>query len=40
MTASPNLDQMTPDQLRALATQLLSQVDLMGSIRSINPVFL
>jgi hypothetical protein len=30
MTASPNLDQLTPDQLRALAAQLLSQVDTMG----------
>ena len=30
MTSSPNLDQMTPDQLRALAAQLLSQVDTMG----------
>jgi len=27
MTSSPNLDQMTPDQLRAFAAQLLSQVD-------------
>ena len=30
MTSSPNLDQMTPDQLRALAKQLLSKVDTMG----------
>lgn len=33
MTSSPNLDQMTPEQLRALAEQaiqLLSQVDSMG----------
>ncbi|MBD1590358.1 IS66 family transposase zinc-finger binding domain-containing protein, partial [Pseudomonas typographi] len=30
MTSSPNLDQMTPDQLRALAAQLLSKVDTMG----------
>ncbi|MEE4959450.1 IS66 family transposase, partial [Pseudomonas alliivorans] len=30
MTSSPNLDQMSPDQLRALAAQLLSQVDTMG----------
>ncbi len=30
MTSSPNLDQMTPDQLRALAAQLLSQVETMG----------
>ncbi|MGY2184465.1 transposase domain-containing protein, partial [Pseudomonas agarici] len=30
MTSSPNLDQMTPDQLRAFATQLLSQVETMG----------
>jgi capsid portal protein len=30
MTASPNLDQLTPDQLRALAAQLLTQVDVMG----------
>ncbi len=30
MTSSPNLDQMTPDQLRALAMQLLSKVDTMG----------
>ncbi|MCO6060536.1 IS66 family transposase, partial [Pseudomonas sp. MOB-449] len=30
MTASPNLDQLTPDQLRALAAQLLTQVDMMG----------
>ncbi|EKT4480464.1 hypothetical protein QEM02_000524 [Pseudomonas putida] len=33
MTSSPNLDQMTPEQLRALAEQamqLLSQVDAMG----------
>ena len=30
MTSLPNLDQMSPDQLRALAAQLLSQVDTMG----------
>jgi transposase len=30
MNSSPNLDQMTPDQLRALAAQLLSKVDTMG----------
>ena len=30
MTSSPNLDQLTPDQLRALAAQLLLQVDTMG----------
>jgi hypothetical protein len=30
MTSLPTLDQMTPDQLRALAAQLLSQVDTMG----------
>ncbi len=30
MTSSPNLDQMSSDQLRALAAQLLSQVDTMG----------
>jgi len=30
MTSSPNLDQMTPDQLRTLAAQLLSKVDTMG----------
>ena len=30
MTSSPNLDQMSPDQLRALAAQLLSQVDSLG----------
>jgi transposase len=30
MTSSSNLDQMTPDQLRAFAAQLLSQVDTMG----------
>ncbi|EMF0829950.1 IS66 family transposase, partial [Pseudomonas aeruginosa] len=30
MTSSPNLDQMTPDQLRALAAQLMSQVDSLG----------
>jgi len=30
MTSSPNLDRMTPDQLRAFAAQLLSQVDTMG----------
>ena len=30
MTSSPNLDQMTSDQLRALAAQLLSKVDTMG----------
>jgi hypothetical protein len=35
MTSSPNLDQMTPEQLRALAEQamqLLSQVDSMGHL--------
>lgn len=30
MTSSPNLDQMSPDQLRALAAQLLSQIDSLG----------
>ncbi|WP_122290102.1 IS66 family transposase [Pseudomonas savastanoi] len=30
MTSSSNLDQMSPDQLRTLAAQLLSQVDKMG----------
>ena len=30
MTSSPNLDQMSPDQLRAFAAQLLSQVEIMG----------
>jgi len=30
MTSAPNLDQMTLDQLRAFAAQLLSQVDTMG----------
>ncbi|MNE77089.1 hypothetical protein D3C80_1733750 [compost metagenome] len=30
MTSSSNLDQMSPDQLRALTAQLLSQVDTMG----------
>jgi len=30
MTSSPNLDQVPPDQLRAFAAQLLSQVDTMG----------
>lgn len=30
MTCSPNLDPMTSDQLRAFATQLVSQVDTMG----------
>jgi hypothetical protein len=30
MTFSPNLDQMTPDQLRAFASQLMSKVDTMG----------
>ncbi|WP_413705280.1 IS66 family transposase [Pseudomonas sp. Pseusp16] len=30
MTSSPNLDHMTPEQLRALAAQLLSKVDTMG----------
>ena len=30
MTSLPDLDQMPPDQLRALATQLLSKVDTMG----------
>ena len=34
MTSSPNLDQMTPDQLRAFAAQLLSQVDTDGQERS------
>ncbi len=34
MTSSPNLDQMTPEQLRALAAQLLSKVDTVG--RKIN----
>ncbi|WP_206360332.1 transposase, partial [Pseudomonas viridiflava] len=29
MTSSPNLDQMTPNQLRAFAAQLLSQVETM-----------
>ena len=30
MTSSPNLDQMSPDQLRTLAAQLLSQIEIMG----------
>ena len=30
MTSSPNLDQLTAEQLRALAAQLLTQVDAMG----------
>ena len=30
MTSLPNLDQMTHDQLRALAAQLMSKVDTMG----------
>ena len=30
MTSTPNLDQMTPDQLRVFAAQLLSEVDTMG----------
>jgi transposase len=30
MTSLPNLDQMTPDQLRTLAAQLMSKVDTMG----------
>ena len=30
MTPSPNLDQLTPEQLRALAAQLLSHVDALG----------
>lgn len=30
MTSLPNLDQMTPDQLRAFASQLMSKVDTMG----------
>ncbi|SFI47908.1 Transposase [Pseudomonas sp. NFPP04] len=30
MTSLPDLDQMTPDQLRALAAQLMSKVDTMG----------
>ena len=30
MTSAPNLDQLTPDQLRTLAAQLLTQVDVMG----------
>jgi len=29
MTSLPNFDQMTPDQLRALATKLMSKVDTM-----------
>src|SRR5450830_577522 len=40
MTSLPNLDQMPPDQLRAFAAQLLSQVDTMGKkmhrIETIN----
>ncbi len=30
MNSSPNLDQLTAEQLRALAAQLLTQVDSMG----------
>ncbi|MBD3873695.1 hypothetical protein IEG05_00400 [Pseudomonas kunmingensis] len=30
MTSVPNLNELTPEQLRALAAQLLSQVDTMG----------
>lgn len=30
MISSSNLDQMTPDQLRTLAAQLMSQVETMG----------
>lgn len=30
MISSPDLDQMSSDQLRALAAQLLSQVETMG----------
>ena len=30
MTSSPNLDQMTSEQLRAFAAQLLFQVDSLG----------
>jgi len=30
MTSSPNFDQMSPEQLRAFAVQLLSQVEIMG----------
>jgi transposase len=30
MTSSSNLDQMVPNQLRAFAAQLLSQVETMG----------
>jgi transposase len=30
MTSLPNLDHLNPEQLRALAAQLLSQVDTMG----------
>ena len=30
MNSSPNLDQLTAEQLRALAAQLLTQVDAMG----------
>ena len=30
MTSSPNLDHLTPEQLRSLAAQLLSQVDTLG----------
>ena len=30
MTSAPNLNELTPEQLRALAAQLLSQVDTMG----------
>jgi len=30
MTCAPDLNELTPEQLRALAAQLLSQVDTMG----------
>ena len=30
MTSLPDLDQMTPDQMRALTAQLMSKVDTMG----------
>ncbi|EGH71422.1 putative transposase, partial [Pseudomonas syringae pv. aceris str. M302273] len=30
MTSLPDLDQMPPEQLRALAAQLMSKVDTMG----------
>ncbi len=30
MNSSPNLDQLTAEQLRTLAAQLLTQVDVMG----------